>query len=63
MSNKHCQAVVKRHIESHGYQCIINAGHMAIVIPFNYEINGQVKRGHQIERVTNLKDAYIKMGY
>ena len=59
------QATVQRHIESHGYQCLIRAGHMAIVVPFLYRsaVTGEVKRGHQIMRVTNLRDAHKKMGY
>ena len=60
---KPSQQLVKRHIESHGYNCIVHAGYMAILIPFSYQVEGKVKRGHQVVRVTNLKDAYIKMGY
>lgn len=57
------QTITKRHIESHGYTCIIQSGLMFILMPFSYLVEGKTKRGHQIVRVTNLRDAYIKMGY
>lgn len=61
---RHGQQVTKRHIEGHGYQCLISGETMSIVIPFAYRgADGKVKRGHIVERVTDLRDAYIKMGY
>lgn len=62
--SKAVQQVTKRHIEGHGYQCLINGDTMAIIIPFTQwcSLTGKRINGHQVERVISLKDAYIKMG-